>query len=415
MSMNAEAAGVHENESKLALPQPLGGLLSLALLLLISQAVWYGLFSPAGPVSLYTPNVGLSLVITILMVIHWGIDVFNFWPFSRSFLSGTNPLAKGAILLMVYVGVAAVMMFGIYYNVIGRFGPIFFSGPQLIASGGLGQYSQTAIENGCYAQIMMNTCIIFFTILWVRSFGFSPWQQNSALTKSFSVWLTGMFLAILAFSVLFYPHIAYQFYPPQTFMAALPWWSDVAMTQSSLFHFGWIVPSLVLLYWTKMLWEGRPFSLITTGWLRGIVTMATVIAAGVILMFVGNWIMNWYFGGEAFMGGNTTEQPAWRWNHVAEMAMFMQTAAVILYYYFDNWPSKLSLPARAVIRTIIAVAGGLIIAKMYYVLGPTFLGTVQGIGQDNDTSLCWTVMVLILIVAHAEFFDGFPFKKRIKA
>jgi len=396
------------------MPQPLGGLLSLAALLLISEAVWYGIFSPAGPISLYTPNVGLALVITILMVIHWGIDVFEFWPFSRGFIIEANSLVKGFILLTVYVGVAAAVMFGIYYNVIGRFGPIFFSGPQLIVTGGLGQYSQTAIENGCYAQIMMNTCIIFFTIMWVRSFGFSPWEQSCSLTKSFSVWLIGMFLAIIAFSVLFYPHIAYQFYPPQTFMAALPWWSDWAMTQSSLFHFGWIVPALVLLYWTKMLWEGRPFSLITTGWVRGIITIVSVIASGILIMFVGNWIMNWYFGGEAFMGGNTTEQPAWRWNHIAEMAMFMQTAAVILFYYFDNWPSKLSLPARALVRTAIAIAGGLIIAKLYYVLGPIFLGTVQGIGQDNDTSLCWTVMVLILIVAHAEFFDGIPFKKRIK-
>ncbi len=413
MAINsAEATGLSEKKAGAILPQPLGGLLNLALLLLLSEAIWYGLFSPAGPVSLYTPNVGLALVITILMVIHWGVDVFDFWPFSRSFIREGNPIIKGIILLAVYVGAAIVVMFGIYYNVVGRFGPVFFSGPQLIVSGGLGQYSQTAIENGCYAQIMMNTCIIFFTILWVRSFNFSPWQQNTSVVKSFSAWLMGMFLAILAFSVLFYPHIAYQFYPPQIFMAAQPWWSDWAMTQSSLFHFGWIVPALVLLYWTKMLWEDRPFSLIKSVWLRGAVMMISVIAGGILIMFAANSIMNWYFGGEAFLGGNTTEQPAWRWNHVAEMAMFMQTAAVILYYYFDNWPSKLSLPVRAVVRTAIAVVGGLIIAKLYYLLGPTFLGTVQGIGQDNDTSLCWTVMVLILIVAHGEFFDGFPFKKR---
>jgi AAT family amino acid transporter len=412
MSINAETARLHE-QSKLALPQPVGGLLNLALLLLISEAIWHGLFSPAGPVSLYTPNVGLALVITILMVIHWGVDVFEFWPFSRAFITGANPFVRGIILLALYVGVAAVVMFGIYYNVIGRFGPIFFSGPQLASGGGLGQYSQTAFENAAYAQIMMNTCIIFLTILWVRSFGFSPWQgETCRSTRGFSVWLVGMFLAILAFSVLFYPHIAYQFYPPQVFMAAAPWWSDWAMTQSSLFHFGWIVPALVLLYWIKMLWEGRPFSLITSGWIRGLVTMVSVIVAGILIMFVGNSIMNWYFGGEAFMGGMTTEQPAWRWNHVAEMAMFMQMAAAILYYYFDNWPSKLSLPLRALIRTAIAGGGGLIIAKLYYVLGPTFLGTVQGIAQENDTSLCWTVMVLILIVAHGEFFDGFPFKKR---
>lgn len=413
MSINVETSRLHERELKVALPQPFGGLLNLALLLVISEGVWYGLFSPAGPVSLYTPNVGLSLVITILMVIHWGMDVFDFWPFSHHFMRETNPVLKGFILLSLSVGIGVLVMFGVYYNVIGRFGPIFFSGPRLIASGGLGQYSQTAIENGCYAQIMMNTCIIFFTIMWVRSFGFSPWQQSSPLTKSFSVWLLGMFLAIIAFSLLFYPHIAYQFYPPQIFMGASPWWSEWAMTQSSLFHFGWIVPALVLLYWKEMLWEGKPFSRIKTGWLRGIVTIVSVIAAGVVFMFIGNRIMDWYFGSEAFMGGNTTEQPAWRWSHVAEMAMFMQAAAVVLYYYFDNWPVKGSLPVRAMVRTVIAIAGGLVIAKLYYLLGPVLLGTVQGIGQDNDTSLCWTVMFLILVIAHSVFFDGLPFKRKM--
>jgi len=195
-------------------------------------------------------------------------------------------------------------------------------------------------------------------------------------------------------------------------MAVPPWWSEWAMTQSGLFHFGWIVSALVLLYWTKMLWEGKPFSLIKTEWLSGTVMMVSVIVAGVIIMLIGNRIMDWYFGSEAFIGGNTTEQPAWRWNHVAEMALFMQAAAVVLYYYFDNWPVKGSLPVRALVRTVIAMAGGLLIAKLYYLLGPVFLGTVKGIGQENDTSNCWTVMFLILVTAHAVFFDGFPFKKK---
>ena len=412
MSINEETSRLYQREPSVALPQPFAGLLNLALILVISEGVWYGLFSPAGPVTLYTPNVGLSLVITILMVIHWGVDVFDFWPFSRDFIMKTNRFLKGFILLSLSIGIAVLVMFGFYYNVIGRFGPIFFSGPQLIVSGGLGQYSQTAIENGCYAQIMMNTCVIFFTIMWVRSFGFSPWHQSSPLIKSLSVWLLGIFLAIIAFSVFFYPHIAYQFYPPQLFMAASPWWFKWAKTQSGLFHFGWIVPALVLLYWTKMLWEGKPFSLIKTEWLSGTVMMVSVIVAGVIIMLIGNRIMDWYFGSEAFIGGNTTEQPAWRWNHVAEMALFMQAAAVVLYYYFDNWPVKGSLPVRALVRTVIAMAGGLLIAKLYYLLGPVFLGTVKGIGQENDTSNCWTVMFLILVTAHAVFFDGFPFKKK---
>ena len=402
------------NEARLTtvVPQPWAGILNLALVLVVSEIVWYFLFSPTGPVSLYTPNVGLALVITLLMVIHWGMDVFDFWPFSSKFLKEANALTKGFSLLVVYVAVGIIVMFVIYYNVVGRFGAIFFSGPQLIATGGLGQYSQTAIENGCYAQIMMNTCIIFFTMLWLTGWGYAPWENAKKPTKAFSVWIMTLLFALIAFVFLFFPHIAYMFVPAQTFMAAPPWWTKWSMTQSSLFHFGWIVPALVLLYWTKMLWEGRPFALIKNVWLRGIVTAISVILSGIILMFIANAVMTWYFGTEAIEGGMATEQPAWRWNHVAEMAMFMQTAAAILFFYFDNWPRKMGLPLRAAVRSVIAIVGGLIIAKLYYVLGPALLGTVPGLGQENDTSLAWTVMFLILILSHSVFFNGFPFEKR---
>lgn len=413
MSGNTDSRWLQERHLENRFPQPLSGLLSLAVVLIVSQICWHLIFSPAGPISLYTPNVGLCLVITVLMVIHWGVDLFDFWPFSRGFLRNTHPVAKGLILLVGAVALGTFVMLGVYYNIIGRFGAIFFSGPRLLAGGGLGQYSQTAIENGCYAQMMMNTCIIFFTILWLTAFKYEPWQSSGRLTRSFSVLAVSLLLSLVAFIFLFYPHIAYMFYPPQQFMAVVPWWTDWGMTQSSLFHFGWIVPALVILYWTNMLWEGRPFSLIENPWLRGVVTVISVVIMGIVLMLVGNSIMDWYFGGEAIEGGMGTDQPAWRWNHIAEMAMFMNAAAAVLFHYFDNWPTSLSLPLRAVVRTILAVAGGLVISWLYYTLGPTLLGTVQGMGQENDTSLAWTVMFVILVLSHAVFMDGYPFKRKI--
>jgi len=407
-----EANWMEIRKVKNVVPQPISGIINLAIILVISQIIWYVFFSPNGYVRLYTPNLGLALVITILMVIHWGMDVFDFWPFNHRFLGHTNAIVKGLSLLILYVLIGVFVMFVVYNNFIGRFGAIFFSGPQLLSSGGLGQYAQTARENASYAQIMMNTCIIFFTILWVTSFSYAPWERCSKFVREFSVWLMGMFLAIVAFTFLFYPHIAYQFYPAQMFMAVSPWWKEWAMTLSSLFHFGWIVPSLVLLYFTTMLWEGRPFSAIKNTWWRGVVTIISVVVAGILTMFISNHIMDWYFGTEAFEGGTVTEQPAWRWQHVAEMAMFVAAAGAVLRYYFDNWPTRSSLALRAIIRTIIAIAGGLFLSWLYYTVGPQFLGTVPGIGQEGDTSLCWTVMLLNLIIAHGVFFDGFPVKKR---
>jgi amino acid transporter, AAT family len=415
MPDETESNVLQQRRLRSVLPGPLSGLLNLALIVVISEIVWSFVFSPLGPVRLYTPNLGLALVIAVLMAIHWGMDVFDFWPLQRRFMEETNPLIKGTALTAICVLLGLLIMFVLYNQFIGRFGAIFFSGPMLLNSGGLGQYAQTATENAYYAQIMMNTCIIFFTILWLTSFGYSPWEATPKLTRAFSVWVMGLFLGTLAFVLLFYPHIAYQFYPAQIFMAAPPWWVAWAMTQSSMFHFGWIVPALVMLYWTDMLWEGRPFSLISNTWLRGLVTSSGVVIAGILIMLVTNLAMDWYFDTEAFEGGSTVEQPAWRWNHVAEIFMFMAAASAVLYHYFDNWPTRLNLPLRAVIRTAVSMSGGLALMWLYYRLGPTFLGTVPGVAQEGDTSLAWTVLFLDLVIAHSVFFDGFPFKRIDKA
>jgi AAT family amino acid transporter len=412
MSNTEEKSWLQERKLVNVLPMPLAGILNLVLVLVLAEITWFLLFSPKGPVKLYTPNVGLCVVITMLMVVHWGVDVFDFRPFNRQFLKNSNPLKKGLIVTVFYGAIAALVMYVFYCQVVGRFGAMFFSGSGLIAGGGVGQSSYTAYENGCFAQIMMNTCIIFFTIMWLTSFHYAPWEKAGKTARGVAVWVMGMFMASVAFQFLFYPHIAYMFYPAQEFMAVKPWWTGWAMTMSSMFHFSWIVPALVLLYWTNMLWEGRPWSLIKNIWLRGIVTIIGVVVLGILIQHVMNLIMDRYFEMEAFEGGQTIESPPWRWLHVAEIMMFMQAAAVILTHYFDNWPTKASLPVRAVVRTVIAVAGGMLLCWLYYrAMGP-LLQLVPGIAQDGDTTLCWTVMFLILMTAQSLFFDGFPFKKR---
>ena len=389
-----------------------GGALNLALILLLAQACWYFVFSPQGPLRLYTPNVGVSFVITVLMVIHWGVDVFDYWPFSRHWLNEAASPLRGLVLLATYVMVGLGVMFVFYYHLLGMYGPVFFSGPGLLSGGGLGQYPQTATENACFAQVMMNTSIIFFTMLWLMVLGFRPWESLGRFARGLGVFFAGLVLAVLAFCVLFFPHIAYQFYPAQIFMGAKPWWVDQSMTMSSQFHFGWIVPSLVLLYWTNLLWEGRPWSLMSNPWIRVPVMTVTVMVLGYVIMIGSNLIMDWWWDIEAFEGGATLENPAWRWNHVAEMAMFCHAAAFILANYFNNWPNSGRVAVRAVVRSAIAIVGGMAFAYLYYELGPILLGTVPGIAQEGDTTLAWTVMFLVLMFAHQKFFRGWPFQKQ---
>ena len=280
------------------------------------------------------------------MVIHWGMDVFDFWPFNRSFWNSPSAGERDGAYRRVCLG-GPFIMFVIYHNVVGRFGAIFFSGPMLLSGGGLGP-----IRPDCHRKRLLcpdhDEHLHYFLhhIVGYRLRVFSL-AGHEKVTQSFSIWGLGQFLAVGAFGVLFFPHIGYQFYPAQIFMAAKPWWVDWALTQSSLFHFGWMVPALVLLYWTNMFWEGRPFSLIESPWLRGIVTAVSVIVAGIIIMFATNSIMDWYFGTEAFKGGSSVEQPAWRWNHVAEIVMFMAVAGSILYTTSQLAPKPETALARA--------------------------------------------------------------------
>lgn len=391
-----------------AVPGSLAGVLNLALVLVAAQVCWYVFFSPNGLVRLYTPNMGLALVVTILMVVHWVVDAFEYWPLAPEDEARPGP-GRGLAVSAACVGLGVLIMFGFYYNFIGRLGPIFFSAPKLIESGELGMYALTAQENACFAQTTMNTCIIFFTMLWLTAFGGAPWDKAGRAAKGLGSSALGLALGAVAFSCLFFPHFAFQVFPAQVFMAVEPWWIDEAMTMSSLYHFGWMVPALVLVYWTELLWEGLPWSLIPNRALRGLAMIAGVVVLGYVLMHVGNSIMDGYWDLEAFEGGSTVESPAWRWNHVAEMAMFMHAAAVILALYFGNGPKLGNVWLRAVVRTAVAVAGGLGLAWLYYELGPVLLGTVPGVGQEGDTSLCWTVMLLILMTMQQRFMGGFPF------
>ena len=66
------------------------------------------------------------MVITILMVIHWGMDVFDFWPFSRNFLKKANPVIKGGALTGFCIAISLIVMLVLYDQIIGRFGAVFF-------------------------------------------------------------------------------------------------------------------------------------------------------------------------------------------------------------------------------------------------------------------------------------------------
>jgi hypothetical protein len=68
-----------------------------------------------------------------------------------------------------------------------------------------------------------------------------------------------------------------------------------------------------------------------------------------------------------------------------------------------------------IVRLVIVPAAGMVLYFFYYseTLGPKFVDRVPGIGNVDDTSLCWTVMSLALIFVYDKFFNAILVRKKV--
>jgi hypothetical protein len=145
---------------------------------------------------------------------------------------------------------------------------------------------------------------------------------------------------------------------------------------------------------------------------KGIVTFVATLIMGWIMMWIllKIFVLVW---DEPFMGGQYTDGPDFRFIHAGEMAGFFILAAFILKNYFGNFPNMANIWARSIIRTAIAIAGGLLFYAFYYSpLATFFLAKVPGVAQPGDTPLVWILLFLSIIMIQSEFFAGWPLKRR---
>ena len=122
-------------------------------------------------------------------------------------------------------------------------------------------------------------------------------------------------------------------------------------------------------------------------------------------------IMN-FFWDEAFMGGQYTDGPDFRYIHAGEISGFFILSAFILKNYFNNFPNFGGIWSRAILRTVICLIGGSFIYLFYFSAAATFfLGKVPGFAQPGDTPLVWTILFLSVIMIQHDFFEGWPLRR----
>jgi len=392
------------------------GVINLAVVFCIVWFLWYVFMHPNTVMKLYTPMYGFSLVVVWLTAIVLLNNVADFYPFAPSSSEGMGLFPRGIILTVVSILLMLVLVYGFFWGFIGKFGIAYFSPKSIIASGGHGAEILVARENASTAIVYYCTAFLWFAIFWRAGFNSWPWQNTDRGVLAWSRLFAILFFVSIAYAVLFHPHVCALFYPAQVKAGVDPWWADFAGTGSAFFSLGLVLCSLFWIIASDMLWEGYPWKLMDKDgegtFLRGVVTFFVTLVLGMILLFILLKVMN-IFWDEAFMGGQYTDGPDFRYIHGGEIGGFFILSAFILKNYFNNFPNFGGIWLRAVIRTVITIVGGMLIYLFYFSHATAFfLGKVYGFAQPGDTPLVWSILFLCVIMVQCDFFEGWPLRKK---
>ncbi|MFH1058552.1 MAG: hypothetical protein V1797_07730 [Pseudomonadota bacterium] len=383
------------------------GLVNLVIILLATWGCWWLFFSTKGVCQLYTPLLGFSLVIWLLLITVWQTEIFDFWPFSRGFLGQANPLVKGGALTAVMLGVYAVFILGLFFYLIGQYGITYFNWHSLTAHGKLGTDVLTARETASWAYIALSVPFFWFSVVVALGLGRDLWPGLSQPRLGLANWLFVAVLSLPAFFLLFHPHIGSMFYPAQVYTAVPPWWKDLAQTNSSEFSLGIVFDSVIMIFLTMHLWRGRPWNLVSRQPWRLIFLAAGSLVLGIILFKVQLAVMD-YLWDEAYIGGQNESNFGWRYSHTVTMGAFLVVPAMVLNQHFGALLARLGTLAAGLLGSVLAVGLGLGFAWLYYEFGPALLGVCEGVSHPSENAAAFLIMIMVLLNIQDSFMDGWP-------
>lgn len=382
----------------------------------LACVLWYVFLHPNGEFALYTPMYGFSLLVALVASIVFIAKVLDFWPLDDGAL-GRVP--RGVLLSVAAFVLMLVLVYGFFWNFIGRFGITYFSPQAIVSAGGVGAEIFNARENASTAIIYVLAAFLWIALWW--SAGFRKWPWRSGGRGAAALGRLGMvgLLSIIVYVTLYHPHVSYLFYPAQTMAGVEPWWREIAMTSSAYFNLGLMLCFILWVVVSDVLWEGCPWSVVDADGdgnaARGLVTLIGTVGLGVFTFLIMLYAMEvvWM---EPFEGGQYTDAPYFRYLHAGEMAGFGILAAFAVRTYFPGLLLGAPLIVRAAVRTVAAAAGAVVLYLFYYSdLATLLLGKVPGVGQPEDTPLVWTLLFASVVMVQAEFFQGWPLPRREQA
>lgn len=387
-------------------PQPWQGLINLTLALAVFLAFWWFFMDPRGVMRWYTPQYGYMYIRWILIVAIWQVYIFNFWPLKLDFIEKKHPLIKGLILIGMNFAIVFILIWGFYYNILGKLAIPYFS-PGVLE--GLGMTSLFAVEYSSLAILMMAAIASWLSPIWPVCFENYPWQNLKQPARGIAVWSITFLLTTYVFLFLMHPHYHVLFYPWQEYAAAFPWWYEFARTLSGNFNVGWVMCGTVSIWLLELTFDRYPFRLIKNQLVRGIVGFFGVLIFAIVMFLTFNFLQDVSWG-VATEGAKRLEAPDWRYLHSGELAVMLLIPAMVLNFYFDNWPRKFAPAVNIAIRSVIIIISTVIFHYLYYKFSPPILGTQAGYSHPQQFPMAPGILLINIMLFHNWFMDLFPGK-----
>jgi len=385
----------------------ISGLVNLIVLIIATFAIWWVLFSNAGPVKLYTPLLGFSLVIWTLLIMLWQIELFDFWPLKKDFLNNIHPVAKGSLLTAITIVSYLILVFGFLYLILGRYGITYLNWPYLNKVGKLGTDILTSREITAWAMLCMSVPFFLISVWVMIGIGKDFFPELSQPKLGIANWLLITAISIPLFFIFFHPHIGSMFHPTQIYTAVPPWWKNLAHTNSAEYSLGYLFCTVVAIFYTIHLWEGRPWNLVKSQPWRFIFFVVGSLILGIILVKIELYVMD-YLWDEAYIGGQNEANFGWRYSHTVTISNFILVPAIILNFFFSQAFSRMKLIARGIIKTIIALVAGLLFGLAFYAWGPVLLGVCEGVSHPSENASAFLILIIGLLMIQDNFMDGWP-------
>ena len=394
----------------------LAGLLNLAGVFCIVWLLWYVFMHADGVMKLYTPMYGFSLVAVLLATLIMMNNVLG-WPGPVGEpLTTPQAVTRGVKATVVAVALTLAIVYLIFWSFLGKLGVAYFSPDAIVAAGGTGAEPWNAREWSSTAIVYFATAFMWWALVWGLAFGRWPWQKDSTAVAGWSRLFAVMFLSIFTYAILFHPHVCYLFPESQKFAGVEGWWAGWVDTSSAFFGLGIVMCIVFWIVFADLLWEGYPYKLLEKdgegNLVKGVITFFATLGLGLLMVVILHHVFNGIWD-QAYGGGQYTDGPDWRFIHMGEVAGFCVLFAFIWKNYFNNFPNHLPLAARAVVRSLICLAGGLLVYWFYYSpLSKFFLGKLAGWAQPEDKPLVWVILFLCIIIIQADFFAMWPLRRK---